>query len=70
MKDIKIFLKKKRQKAKKTNGEKRFEIDMKIFLKKKKKKRQNHCERNKNFSNEQKQKQVEYMRNCYLTHQK
>ena len=35
-----------------------------------KKKWQNHCERNKNFSNEQKQKQVEYMRNCYLTHQK
>ena len=34
---MKIFLKKKRQKAKKTNGEKRFEIDMKIFLKKKKK---------------------------------
>ena len=42
---------------------------MKIFLKKKKK-RQYYCERNKNFSSEQKQKQVEYMRNYYLTHQK
>ena len=39
-----------------------------IFLKKKK--RQYYREHNKNLSEKQKQKQVEYMRNYYLTYKK
>ena len=66
VKDIKTFLKKK-----KTKGEKRPVKDIKILLKKKKeKKRQCYCERNKNLSEEQKQKLVEYRRNYYITHDK
>ena len=39
----------------------------KMFLKKKKKeKRQYYCERNKNLSDKDKEKKVEYIRNYYL----
>ena len=42
----------------------------KIFLQEKKKHHQYHCERNKNLSEEEKEKEVEYMRNYYLAHKK
>ena len=50
---------------KKTKGKKRPEKDLKILLKKEKRKRHN-----KNLSEQQKQKLVEYRRNYYLTHSK
>ena len=50
---------------KKTKGKKRPEKDLKILLKKEKRKRHN-----KNFSEQQKQKLVEYRINYYLTHSK
>ena len=66
MKDIKIFLKNKKKKSRK-----RPETDIKIFLKKKKKeKRQYYLERNKNLSEEQKQRKVNHIRNYYLAHKK
>ena len=43
----------------------------KVFRKKKKKKkRQYYCERNKNLSEDQKQRLVEYRRSYYTTHNK
>ena len=40
--------------------------DMKVFLKKKKKKKRQHvCEKNKNFSQYEKQKLVENRKKCY-----
>ena len=56
VKDIKIFLKKK-----KTKGEKSSEID-KFYCRRKKKRRQ--------YYQERKQKLPEYRANYYLTHQK
>ena len=50
---------------KKTKGKKRPEKDLKILLKKEKRKRHN-----KNLSEQQKQKLVEYRKNYYLTHSK
>ena len=50
---------------KKTKGKKRPEKDLKILLKKEKRKIHN-----KNLSEQQKQKLVEYRRNYYLTHSK
>ena len=63
-KDNKIFLKKKKK------CEKRLKKDI-IFSKEENEgKRQYHFERNKNLSEEQKQKLVEYVRNYYLAHKK
>ena len=43
--------------------------NIKFFLKEKREKKcQDHRECNKNLSKEQKQEQVEYMKNYYLTH--
>ena len=53
----------------KEKGEERPGTDIKIFLKKKKN-CQYHCDWNKNLSEEEKQKKVEYMRNYYLAHKK
>ena len=53
----------------KEKSQKRLKTDRKIFLKKKKKKkRQYHPDRNKNLSEGEKQKNIEYMRNYYLAH--
>ena len=49
VRDIKMFLKKK-----KIKGKKRLKADIKIFLKKKGRKAQHHCEYNKNLSEERK----------------
>ena len=64
LKDIKIFLKKKKKRQKMSRN--RYQN---LFEEKKKgKKDQYHCECNKNLSEEKKQKHVECMRNYYLTH--
>ena len=70
MKDIKIFLKKKKKK-----DEKRLEADIEILLKKKKKNhhREYHRDQTKNISEEEKQienKKIEYIRNYYLAHKR
>ena len=65
MKGIKIFLNKKKK------SEKKPVKGFKVFRKKKKKKkRQYYCERNKNLSEDQKQRLVEYRRTYYTTHNK
>ena len=53
VKGTKIFLKKKKEK-----GKKRPETGIQIFLKKKKKNCQHYCNRNKNPSEEEKQKKL------------
>ena len=53
VKGTKIFPKKKKEK-----GKKRPEADIQIFLKKKKKNCQHYCDRNKNPSEEKKQKKL------------
>ena len=61
-----VFLKKQKIKSKESP-----EKDIKVLLKKKKEKnRQYHRERNINFSKEQKQRLLEYIKNCYITHNK
>ena len=60
-KDIKIFLKKIKKAHKKYQN---------LFEQEKEKKSWYHHERNKNLSEEQKQKLVEYMKNYYLAHKK
>ena len=58
--DIRIVLKKKNQKVKKS-----LEKISKFKRRRTKKQRQYHRDRNKNLSEEQKQKLVKYMRNYY-----
>ena len=65
MKKVNIFLKKKKTRIKKGSGQ-----ISKSFSRGKRKKRQYHHERNKNFSVKQKEKKVEYMKNCHLTNKK
>ena len=66
VKDIKNFLKKKKKKRPK-KGRDKYQI---LSEGEKEKKHQSHPDRNKNFSKEEKQKKVEYMRNYYLAIQK
>ena len=61
--DIKIFLKKQKDK-------KRPKKDIKTLMKKEKKKCQYYCSRNQSLSKEQNQMLVEYRRNYYVTHNK
>ena len=63
MKDMKIFLKKKKRKAKKTQD--RYKN---VSGEEEEKKCQYHCDWNKNLSEEEKQTKVEYMKNYYLAH--
>ena len=52
-------------KKKRKRGKKWLRTDIKIVLERK---RQYHRDQNKNLYEEEKQKEVEYMRNYYLTH--
>ena len=62
MRMVNKYYQKHKQKLKKKHVE-----GTKMFLKKKKKeKRQYYCERNKNLSDKDKEKKVEYIRNYYL----
>ena len=65
MKKIKIFLKKKTTSTKR--GSRQIS---KSFWRGKRKKRQYHHERDKTFLMKQKEKKVEYMKNCHLTNKK
>ena len=57
--------------SEKAKGKKNLKTDIKNFLKKKKKRKdQYHRECNKNLSEEEKEKKVEYMENYYLAHKK
>ena len=60
---LKTFWRRKRQKAKKAR-----EIYQNFTEEDKEKKDQYHCKHNKNLSEEQKQKLVEYIKNYYLAH--
>ena len=66
VKDIKIFLKKKKAKGEK----KAWDRYQNLFEEENEKKRQYHHERNKNVSEEKKGKKVDYMTNYYLVHKK
>ena len=66
MKDIKVFLKKKSAKSKQTN---KTRENCQNFTEEEKK-RQYYRESNENFSDNQKQKLIEYRTNYYLAHKK